>query len=278
MAGSNAGGTNTPVTVTFDSTGLAVGSYYANLCVTSDDPDPGPGNGTDLVVVPVTLTVTTAPAMMCNGPVEGFESGVPPAGWTVVNSVPGGPTWTDIPACGQAGNYTGGAGNAACMSPGSLFQQPYDAELRSPMFSLMGYSAANITYLANYQNWSGIDRLDLDISTDGGASWTNLRSWNTDHGTFQGTPGEAVWEDLAPYTGMTGLMLRWRYYWPDDQGLGWYAQIDDVRLNCTEIPPTAVTLEDLSAVPAAVSLPLAALPALATMALAAGAYVLRRRR
>ncbi|MFZ2360669.1 MAG: choice-of-anchor J domain-containing protein, partial [Anaerolineae bacterium] len=56
-SGSNAGSTNTPVQVTFDSTGLAVGIYTANLCVTSNDPNPGPGNGTNLVIVPVTLTV-----------------------------------------------------------------------------------------------------------------------------------------------------------------------------------------------------------------------------
>lgn len=56
--GTTAASGSTPVTVTFDSTGLAVGSYNANLCVNSDDPTPGPGNGTDLVVVPVSLTVT----------------------------------------------------------------------------------------------------------------------------------------------------------------------------------------------------------------------------
>ena len=55
--GSNAGGTDTMLTVTFDSTGLANGVYTGNLCVTSNDPDPGPGNGTDQVIVPVTLTV-----------------------------------------------------------------------------------------------------------------------------------------------------------------------------------------------------------------------------
>jgi len=51
------GGGSTPVQVTFDSTGLATGTYNANLCAFSDDPDPGPGNGTNLVVVPVTLDV-----------------------------------------------------------------------------------------------------------------------------------------------------------------------------------------------------------------------------
>jgi subtilisin-like proprotein convertase family protein len=55
--GSNTGGTNTPVTATFDSTGLAAGTYTANLCVFSNDPDSGPGNGTNLVIVPVELEV-----------------------------------------------------------------------------------------------------------------------------------------------------------------------------------------------------------------------------
>ncbi len=56
--GTNAGGTNTPLTVDLDSTGLMAGTYTARLCVASNDPDIGPGNGTALVIVPVTLTVT----------------------------------------------------------------------------------------------------------------------------------------------------------------------------------------------------------------------------
>jgi uncharacterized repeat protein (TIGR01451 family) len=56
--GSTAGGATSNVTVSFDSTGLAPGSYSGNLCVSSNDPDAGPGNETDLVVVPVSLEVT----------------------------------------------------------------------------------------------------------------------------------------------------------------------------------------------------------------------------
>jgi hypothetical protein len=66
-SGANAGGTNTPVTVTFDSTSLANGVYTANLCVTSNDPDTGPGNGTQLVIVPVTLVVGTGTAVTLSG-------------------------------------------------------------------------------------------------------------------------------------------------------------------------------------------------------------------
>ncbi len=54
----------TPVTVTFDSTTLADGTYTAQLCIRSNDPDNGPGNGTSLVQVPITLTVEPPTALV----------------------------------------------------------------------------------------------------------------------------------------------------------------------------------------------------------------------
>jgi hypothetical protein len=215
----------------------------------------------------------------CRYPEEDFEAGVPPLGWTVLNNVPGGVAWTNIAGCGQAGNFTGGLGDAACMTPGTTTGDPYDAELRTPVFSLVGYSNVTISYLANYQNWAGIDRLNLDISADGGFTWAALRSWNSDHGVFLSPPGERVTVDLAPFVGQPNLMLRWHYFWNSPNALGWYAQIDEARLKCVEIPPTAVALDGLSATQAplpAAGLPLAALPAAVGLALGA-AYALRRR-
>ena len=55
------------MTVGFDSTGLANGTYNANLCIDSNDPDAGPGNGTNLVVVPVTLIVGNPTAVTLDG-------------------------------------------------------------------------------------------------------------------------------------------------------------------------------------------------------------------
>ena len=62
-SGTTAPGGSTPVAVTFNSTGLAVGTYTGNLCVQSNDPDPGPGNGTALVIVPLTLIVQAPTAV-----------------------------------------------------------------------------------------------------------------------------------------------------------------------------------------------------------------------
>jgi hypothetical protein len=63
------------VDVTFDSTGLAPGTYTGTLCVSSNDPDPGPGNGTELVPVDVELVVE-APAIDVQPP--GLSSNQPP--------------------------------------------------------------------------------------------------------------------------------------------------------------------------------------------------------
>ncbi|MFZ2487073.1 MAG: S8 family serine peptidase [Anaerolineae bacterium] len=280
-SGDTAAGMSSDVALGFDATGLAAGTYTGNLCVTSNDPDAGPANETEMVIVPVSLTVRE-PAQVgfsCLYPQENFEAGVPPVGWSVINNVVGGPTWGDLAACGQAGNYTGSTGNAACMSPGTLVEQPFDAELRTPVFDLVGYSDATISFLLNFQAFAGIDRLTLDISTDAGGTWSNLHTWTTDQGAFQSTPGTFPTIDLGAYAGMSNLMLRWRYYYPGGNGLGWYAQIDEPHLKCTTAPPTAVTLAGIQAVPAQslpAGLPLAALPTVVTFALGA-AYAVRRK-
>jgi hypothetical protein len=218
----------------------------------------------------------------CENPEEDFENGVPPWGWSVVNNVPGGATWGNIASCGPSGNggnWTNGLGDAACMSPGTQVAGAYDAELRTPVFSLVGYSNTTISFRLNYQNWGGIDELDFEISADGGATWTALRTYTTDQGAFQNTPGVYITTDLAPYLGQANLVLRWRYHWDTPIALGWYAQIDEAEFKCIQIPPTAVTLDGLSAAQAPLpvsGLPLAALPAVVSLALGA-AYALRRK-
>jgi hypothetical protein len=75
-AGATAGGGSTPVTVTFDSTGLTPGTYNARLCIDSNDPDPGAGNGTTRVIVPVTLLVVQPTATPTPTPTPGSPTGV----------------------------------------------------------------------------------------------------------------------------------------------------------------------------------------------------------
>ncbi len=218
----------TAVDVTLDSTGLAPGDYTANLCIDSNDPV------TPTASVSVSLTVLPPFALTCNGPLADFNGGLP-SGWQVVDNEGSGVVWGTIADAGESGNYTGGTGDAATASSDAAGLVQYDTEFRTYAFDLSDwhtYDEISLHYLANYQNLAGRDFLDLDISTDGGATWTNLLSWNEDHGGFRSTPGEAVSIDLTPYAGMSNLQLRWHYYDPTTSDFDWYAQIDDVGLSC----------------------------------------------
>jgi hypothetical protein len=231
------------VDVTFDSTGLTPGDYNANLCVNSDDPV------TPMVQVPVMLTVLPPFTLECNGEVADFETGIP-SGWQAIDNAGTGLVWTTIAGSGETGNYTGGAGDAATASSDRFGPSDFDTELRTTSIDLSGWLPSDevtLEYLANYQNYVAYDYLDLDISIDGGATWTTLLSWNEDHGSFRGTTGEAVSIDLSPFAGMSGLKLRWRYYDPTaGADWDWYAQIDEAGLTCVPNPIIDVDPDSLS--------------------------------
>ena len=178
------------------------------------------------------ITIPGASTFVCNAPAEGFEDGVPPTGWTVETAEPSGPQWTTIALSGEEGNYTNGSGEAATVSSDRFDGAEFDTSLVTPAFDLTGFTTASVEYTANYQNLANYDYLDVDISTDGGATWTTLLSWNNDYGAFRAQPGEDVSIDLSAYAGQSGLMLRWRYYDPHTGDWNWYAQIDDVGLVC----------------------------------------------
>ena len=229
------------VGVSFDSTGLSPGGYSASLCIQSDDPDEA------LVTVPVSLTVLPPFELTCNGPVADFNDGIPP-GWQVVDNEGNGVVWTTIAGADEDGNYTGGTGDAATASSDRFGAAEFDTELRTFAFDLSDWLPTDdvaLVYLANYSNFVNFDFLDVDVSTDGGASWTNLLSWNEDHGGFRSLPGEAVSIDLSPYAGLSNVQVRWRYYDPDTGDWDWYAQIDDAGLACVHNPVVEVEPDSL---------------------------------
>ena len=178
-----------------------------------------------------TVTVNPPAPLVCNGATVGFSVG-PPLDWVVADNEMTGVAWTSIAGSGESGNFTGGAGEAASVSSDAFGAAEFDTELWSPPFDTTGYLTVTLDYLVNYQNFGGLDFLDVDISTNGGSSWTNLLSWNEDHGTFFNTPGEAVSLDLSSYANLSGLILRWHYYDPNTNDYDWYAQVDNASLTC----------------------------------------------
>lgn len=179
---------------------------------------------------------------------EDFNSGFP-AGWTVVDNVALGVSWM-VPQQGTS-NATGGTGDAAGANSDFTGPADFDTELRTPPISGFGPNVV-LTYVANYQNYANYDYLDVDVSTDGGATWSTVLSWNEDHGGFFGPPGEQVALDLDPFVaGASEFMVRWRYYDPSMFDWDWYAQVDDVMIVSDEpltpcdylsVSPTSGTL------------------------------------
>lgn len=190
----------------------------------------------DNIPTPPTPSVCTeiTSDLSCNT-VVGFDDGLPDS-WTVLDNTGLGLVWSNIAGSGEPGNYTGGAGDAASVSSDVYGPADFDTELRTNSFSLAGAVSGSLDYLVNYQNFAAFDFLDLDISTDGGANWTTLLSWNEDHGGFRNTPGVPVSINLAPYLGASDVQLRWRYYDPTTFDWDWYAQVDNVQLTCNRVP------------------------------------------
>ena len=200
-------------------------------------------NSSAVTLTPATPAITqnfalNVDGVACNAPhyvklnalAQDFNGATfPPTGWTVVDNAGTGVVWKLNTAWGD-GNYTGGTGTAADANSDKNQGIEYDTELVSPVISVASLPPSpKLLYRANFQKYS-TEYLKVDIKVDGG-TWTNLLSWQEDHGGFEGLPGEQVLIDLTPHvTGHANFQLRWHYYNPNTDDWDWYAQVDDVRV------------------------------------------------
>jgi hypothetical protein len=156
---------------------------------------------------------------------ETFDSGSTPAGWTVVNNGSDCDWRFDNP--GGRTNQTGGTGGFAiadsdyCGSGGFM-----DTELRTPAMNCSAMSSVALQFNYDYYNLS--DTADVDVSVNGGDSWTNVwtRS-SSDRG-----PAQSSIDLTSIAAGQANVMVRFRYY---DAYWAWYWQVDNVKVvgTCT---------------------------------------------
>lgn len=184
----------------------------------------------------------TAPGYQYTGGVsQDFDGGTfPPDGWTVTNDVSGSiVAW--IPSSQEPidnGNYTGGTGDAADADSNDAGPGvgSYDTSLITPPIDVSSLSGTTLQWLESYILFSGNEALDVDISTDGGTTWTNVQHQTSNCGTLYATGcSEAL--DLSGVLPPSGtFQLRWRYY-NLVSDYDWYAQVDNVLLGaqCTAI-------------------------------------------
>jgi hypothetical protein len=162
---------------------------------------------------------------------EDFEDGIPST-WEVVDNAGTGVIWqlnTDY----NRANFAGSGNSAAADSDASGFV-PYDTELISPEFDV-GTGDPVLEFLVNFQAFlpDNDQFFDVDVSTDGGTTWTNALRLDDDtppgatlvpnSGVLQSIPLASFIGDADTY------QVRFRYYTTSD-GFDWYAQIDDVQI------------------------------------------------
>ena len=173
---------------------------------------------------------------------EDFESW-PPSGWVLTADPQTGGVWKSLahPAGCAAGssfpysNATGGAGlcadaNSDCLGDGM------DTTMVTPSFSLASpaYLSAQLQFKSDFFCAAALDEGWVDITTDGGAVWTNLLYF--DHQSVRGQDTETL--DLTPYLGPPDVRLSFEYAAP---GWDWFWQVDDVLVTAVQQEPCTIT-------------------------------------
>jgi N-acetylneuraminic acid mutarotase len=170
--------------------------------------------------VPVDANSTQAPGyeVKLTGATEPFTATTaPPTGWSVTNAdgTTGGWAFDDS---GARGNRTGGSGAFAMIDSDHIGQGlEQDSSLLSPSYDLSADANPILGFDTDYKEFSN-STADVDVSADGGATWTTV--W---HKTTTSVTGPAhVDLPLTGYAGKSDVRLRfhytgsWAYWWELD--------------------------------------------------------------
>ena len=151
---------------------------------------------------------------------EGAESGA--TGWTYVTS--SGSGW----AIETTTDSRSGAKRFKTNVGYTTYLNSADWSVVSPLFSLGGKSSATLTFYNKYKTESGYDYAIVEVSTNGGSTWTQLRKVS---GQSSGYPSWApqVSLSLTPYVGNTSCKIRFRMT-TDSSVADWGYAVDDIVL------------------------------------------------
>ena len=174
---------------------------------------------------------------------ENFDGGgFPPPGWNVTDPLGNGEVWQLNDPEGQPNN-TGGSGNFADIN--SDFYGPggtQDTSLVTPTMDLSSSPGPFLTFQNDYFGFGG-QTGDVDVSTDGGATWTNV--WEHTSDSLRGPNLQTV--QLPQAANQANVELRFHF----TANFGFWWEVDDVTVhsgNCDPIPGGLVegNVSDLS--------------------------------
>ncbi|MCZ8298546.1 MAG: choice-of-anchor J domain-containing protein [Flavobacterium sp.] len=168
---------------------------------------------------------------------EGFDG--PTNNWVVANSSTGGtPLNSQFTLRPSGYNYINAFGwNVTFASPtGTQFYLANSdsqstetgsvtrTTLTSPVFSLAGYTTAQLQF-AHYIRFISADRFWVQVSPDGGTTWTTIQSYLASQGGPASFSNVSL--SLGAYLGMTNLRVRFNY----ESNWGYCWAIDSVSIN-----------------------------------------------
>ena len=182
----------------------------------------GAGNVTQNVAVPVRGdSCSTAPGYVygSDGVYETFDARTAPSGWTVVDNKGNGQVWRfDNP--GNRSTSPAAPANFAIIDSdryGSGNSQ--DSSLVSPKVDLTAVAAPVIRFNQDLNYLIG-EKADVDLSIDGGATWTNVLRQTADVRGLKEIP-------IPQAAGQADVQVRFHYY---DASYEWWWEVDNVLI------------------------------------------------
>jgi len=216
-----------------DSSGLASGTTYYYV-VRAVDGSNGLDDGN---------TVERSSGVGSGTPIdESFASGDPPSGWTLVNGGSGSQRWTTT-------NPGGRSAPSGITPPFEIIDSDYDGRgktqddsLITPAFSAAGATQVTLEFDTYYRDYDNNDFAYVDVSSDGGSTWTNVVTWDTKDVGSSTTASHQTLDITAAAAGSSNVKVRFHYVgkW------GWYWMVDNVRVrvvgSCAATPSAVQVL------------------------------------
>ncbi|WP_425953394.1 Kelch repeat-containing protein [Xylanimonas sp. McL0601] len=210
-------------TYTIRATALYAGYQAGSADVATSGDGQRAGAAPVTIALPLDTTGTMAPGYHIGygpgGGAQTFDAAATPADWSVVTAT-GAAGWNFTDTLNR-GNQTGGTGHFAQVDDYALGWGSVDTSLVSPVYDLSAQTAPLLTFDSAIAVGLSDQTEDVDVTTDGGATWSNL--WHKGY-----EPGGHDHEELslAGYAGQASVQLRFHFI----GSLAGYWEVDDVTV------------------------------------------------
>lgn len=217
------------ITYTFE-----VEAWSSGYGAASRDVGPLTVDVTENFTLTANLATCIAPGYQMNvqsGIFERFENdGAAPPGWTVVNNAGTGDVWAFNNPGGRE-NLTGGNGGFAIVDSDFYGLSSLDTELRTASLDFSGVPSVVLAFDTDYWTRHGLDAADVDVSANGGITWTNV--WTKTGSSYRGPIHEVV--DISTLAGgESDVIVRFHYH---DASYEWWWQVDNVLVGAATCDP-----------------------------------------